>query len=136
MESIERQHGEAHDCTLKADEVALRLDQTAIPALTKLRNTVHRPCEDAQRRERQSDKEALESPASAEARVRRIQSVGGSESLRASKGAPSEVGGEDDEDEEGEHLDRKTGNHDVVANGGVLVAMRGGRCEAPASGLK
>ena len=60
MENIQRQHRSRDDRTLQTNKILLRLDQMTVPALTQLRNTIHRASKNAQRRERQRDQKAAE----------------------------------------------------------------------------
>jgi len=136
VENVQRQNTSGNNGALQANEVFLRHHQMATPALAQLRNTIHTPREDAQRRERQRDDKAPKLEAGAELRVSRIEGAGGTELADAAPGADGEVGAEDDEDEQGGALEAEAGEHDVVAGLRVLALVRGRRRHAAAQRLQ
>ena len=60
MERIKRQHRRRHNRALEPDEVALRANKMATPALRQLRNTINRASEDTQRSKDEGGQKAAE----------------------------------------------------------------------------
>ena len=136
VEEVQRQNTGRNNGALQANEVFLRHHQMATPALAQLRNTIHTPREDAQRRKRQRDDKPAELEAGAELRVGGIEGAGGTKLVDAAPGADGEVGAEDDEDEQRRALEAQAGEHDVVAGLRVLALVRGRRRHAAAQRLQ
>lgn len=132
MERIQTQHRRSHNRALQPNKVFLRLDQVSRPALAQLRHTIHTSSENAQRREGQRNQESLECPAVPQLLVLRIQRLLLSQSAHTQQRPNAEVCGQKDEDKESCDLEGQAGNHDVVADGGVLVGvrLRGGQTAA------
>jgi hypothetical protein len=136
MERIQCQHARRHHCALQPDEVLLSLDQVPVPPLAQLRDTVHAPREDAQRRERQRHQESPEQPAAPQLVVPWVQRLLLAQRADAAPGLERKVAREQDEDEQREDLEAEAGEHDVVAGRGAAILVRRDRCHATARRLQ
>lgn len=135
MERIENQHRNNNHDTLEHNKQRLVLDQRTVPPFPELDDAVDGADEDADGRQRQRDEKSSELHAPPEGRVGGIER-GFAHAVRADNGPDGEVGAEEHEDQEGEDLEGKTGDHDVVARFGVLVGVGGGGGHAAAEGLE
>lgn len=140
MEGVQGQHGDNDHDALEHDKVSLILDQLALPPLRQLDDTVDAADEDADGGQGQGDEEPFEFGRGAQGGVAGFAHVLGcawrAGSAGIALGADGEVEAHEDEDGEGEDLEREPGDHDVVTRFGRFVVVRCHAGHAAADGLE
>lgn len=123
MEDVEDSHGKDHHGAVERNEVPFGRDQVSVPALGQLDGSVDTPNVDADDGEDHGSEQG-------------VDGTGGMAEQSMLDTAADEVGGADNEDGDGEHLEDDAGNHDVRAGCGVAVDLVGlGGGDTTADGL-
>jgi len=136
MEDIQRNTSNDDHNTLKANKQPLMANEISRPTLSKLNDSVHRPPEDADRRECQSRQEALELPTLAQRRKDGVLvECGLAHCVESSTSLDGEVDAEGHEDGQSEDLESQACDHDVITGIRALVLVRGSRGDTAASSL-
>ena len=105
--------------SLQDNEFRLVMDQSSIPAAGELHHSIDATDEDADRRQHECEEEQPERFIVQQ----RLMFRDGPRSLTGLPVPPSELGGQDDEQGQGDDLKDQTGNGDVTAQLRVLVGL-------------
>lgn len=138
MKDVEGGDGNDDEDALEADKHALVRHDGASPPFAQLGNAKGRPPEDAKGRQRQGAQKQLEAQRVAHGSHggALVKGVVAPKLALASPRAQGKVDRGDDEEEDGGHLEGESGNHDVGAQVGRVVVVRGHGGDGASEGLK